>query len=116
MEVKNKNYYNGTLEEFKVFLATLADEDPAAYAKLKNVATTLIGEENDESIVEKGYLYVHNAYYKLSSLNTPFDPSDYPVLELPIYKEEDYAVDDTDDDGIVTKGYLMKHTSFESIN
>lgn len=113
MEIKSKNYYQGTLDEFKGFLATCTDEIKAKFKK----CTTLIGPKTDEGeIIEKdGYIYAHGVFYKLSSLNTPFDPSDYPVLNLPVYTRDKYGNGDTSDDGLVTKGYMMAHTSFETL-
>lgn len=109
MVVKSRNYYEGTLDEFKAFLQTLSD---AQRVQLKK-AFTLIGVPNETSgLVEDGYMYARGEYYRLSVTGGSFDPSQYKKLLASDY-ESATAVNDED---IVTKGYLEKHTSFEALN
>lgn len=118
-QVKHRNYFNGSLEEFKQWYALIPGD--AAGDKIKadlKKTLTLIGAPEEDGIVKEGYIYARGTFYKLSSVAESFDPSEYPILQekYKIWFKEDYGQNIKSDKDLISKGYLEEHTSFENLN
>lgn len=106
-QIKKRNYFDGSLKDFKLWLTKQDGATKLALVK----SFTLIGVTNAEGVVDDGYIYARGSYYPLSVTGGSFDPTQYVKL---LASDYDTATAANDND-IVTKGYLEQHTSFEEI-